>query len=89
MLTIMVSSGKMQYDATIAYLKGVAILLMVLAHCSQSVIYCYTVYMFHMALFFIVSGFCLKEKYIEAPFLFMVALCEMVFDISIFSQFIS
>ena len=48
---------------TITYMKAVGIMLMVLAHCSNFWFIYYTVYMFHMPLFFIVSGYCFKEKY--------------------------
>lgn len=48
---------------TITYMKAVGIMLMVLAHYSNFLFIYYTVYMFHMPLFFIVSGYCFKEKY--------------------------
>ena len=45
-------------------------MLMVLAHCSNFSCVYNTVYMFHMPLFFIVSGYCFKEKYYSCPHIF-------------------
>ena len=56
---------------TITYVKAVGIMLMVLAHCSNFLYVYYTVYMFHMPLFFLVSGYCFKEKYYSCPHTFV------------------
>lgn len=56
---------------TITYVKAVGIMLMVLAHCSNFSYVYYTVYMFHMPLFFLVSGYCFKEKYYSCPHTFV------------------
>lgn len=53
---------------SVTYSKAIGILLMVLGHCSCSIPYVTQVlYMFHMPLFFFLSGYCLKEKYMYAP----------------------
>ena len=54
----------MQQNQTITYMKATGIILMVLAHCSNFELLYRIVYSFHMPLFFIVSGYCFKEKYL-------------------------
>ena len=46
-------------------------MLMVLAHCSNFELLYRIVYSFHMPLFFIVSGYCFKEKYLHEPISFV------------------
>ena len=53
----------------VTYTKGVGIILMVLCHSMFKDIP--FIYMFHMSLFFFVSGYCFKEKYIDEPFRFV------------------
>ena len=53
----------------ITYTKAVGILLMVLCHSMFWDIP--IVYMFHMPLFFLFSGYCLKEKYLDDPHQFI------------------
>lgn len=56
-------------DYRITYVKAVGIILMVLCH---SMFWdCPFVYMFHMPLFFICSGFCFKDKYLSKPHVFL------------------
>lgn len=53
---------------TLTYLKGMAIILMVLGHSGCGIPYVTPfIYMFHMPLFFLLSGFCFKEKYLSQP----------------------
>ena len=50
------------------YVKGIAIILMVLLHSSRWIESGYVghlVCLFHMPIFFVVSGFCFKQKYIN------------------------
>ena len=54
-------------NAAVNYAKGLAIILMVLLHSSRWIESGYVghfVCLFHMPLFFIMSGFCFKEKYL-------------------------
>lgn len=60
----------MNYRVT--YSKAVAIILMVIGHSACSIPYfTQTLYMFHMPLFFFMSGFCFKDKYLAAPMTFV------------------
>lgn len=54
---------------SITYMKAVAIISMVLghAHSSYHTDLVAFVNQFHMPIFFFVSGFCFKEKYLEKP----------------------
>lgn len=56
-------------NQNVTYCKAVAIILMVLGHCcGQAIPYCtQTIYMFHIPLFFFLSGFCFKNKYLANP----------------------
>lgn len=47
--------------------KGIAILLMVLGHTFFSRMGVRIIYMFHMPLFFFMSGYCFKIKYLNEP----------------------
>lgn len=44
--------------------KGIGMLLMVVAHAGIPNMFSCFVYMFHMPLFFFMSGYCFKEKLI-------------------------
>lgn len=58
--------GLMGYSTTISFVKAIGIMLMVLAHTlpSESIVW-RVIYTFHMPLFFIMSGYCFKEKYLD------------------------
>lgn len=49
------------YDPTISVIKGIGIILVVLGHTGGSITH--YIYLFHMLLFFMLSGYTLKEKY--------------------------
>ena len=51
-------------DDSVSIAKGIAIILMVLAHARFSVYGQNFINMFHMPLFFFFSGYCFKEKYL-------------------------
>lgn len=56
-------------DETIDICKGVGILLVVLGHLPIG--WGRVIYHFHMALFFMLSGWCFKEKYLDDKILFI------------------
>lgn len=59
-------------NSIVTYLKGIGIILMVIGHSGCSIPYAVQIiYMFHMPLFFFVSGFCFKPKYLDAPLVFI------------------
>lgn len=60
---------KVHSNKNITYTKAVGIILMVLCHAMFWDIP--FVYMFHMPLFFFVSGYCFKERYAQEPFKFV------------------
>lgn len=58
-------NNRMQFDNSVSFAKGVGIMLMVLGHTFFSD-YGYTlIYMFHMPLFFFISGYCFKDSHLE------------------------
>lgn len=57
----------MQRNPSVDIAKGIAITLMVLGHSGVPEMGRAFIYMFHMPLFFILSGWCFKEKYLEQP----------------------
>ncbi len=59
------------YDSRISIAKAICIILMVVLHSSISLDVSRAVGLFHMPCFFFVSGFLLKDKYIDAPFKFL------------------
>lgn len=57
---------------TVTLAKGLAICLMVVGHSGVPCSWIgYTIYSFHMPLFFILSGYCFKEVYLEKPVQFV------------------
>lgn len=52
-------------DNTVSMAKGVGILLMVMGHSGCPMYLLKVIYMFHIPLFFLLSGYCFKEKYIS------------------------
>ena len=58
-------------DSSISIAKGWAIMLMVLAHANFYKMGHDFIYMFHMPLFFVCSGYCFKDKYLLSPFKFV------------------
>ena len=58
--------GNTAWNPVVSMVKGVAIILMVTGHSLpvDNVVRNY-IYMFHMPLFFFVSGYCFKEKYLD------------------------
>lgn len=58
-------SGIKGRNESVSIAKGIAILLMVLAHSGFYSYGCLWINIFHMPLFFFFSGFCFKEKYLD------------------------
>lgn len=54
-------------DDKVTIAKGIAILLMVAAHAGIPHVVNRFIVMFHMPLFFFMSGYCFKEKYLSPP----------------------
>lgn len=54
----------MERDSSVSMAKGIAIILMVLAHTQFSLYGDHFIAMFHMPLFFFFSGFVFKEKHL-------------------------
>ena len=55
------------YNPSVGYLKALGILLMVFGHSGNTNHINHFIYMFHMPLFFIASGYCFKDKYLSTP----------------------
>lgn len=58
---------KQQRDNNVTIAKGIGILLMVAAHAGMPDVASRFIEMFHMPLFFFMSGYCLKEQYLSTP----------------------
>lgn len=66
MKDVCIQNNSQYRDEGVSIAKGIAIILMVVGHSLW--INCYArsyIYMFHMPLFFFMSGFCFKEKYLR------------------------
>lgn len=48
----------------IDYMKAIGIILMVMGHSGSPITL--WIYLFHMSLFFIISGYCIKEYYSDS-----------------------
>ena len=60
-------------DNTVTYVKAIGIVLMVLGHLVPSdMVLRKAIFTFHMPLFFIMSGYCFKEKYLDDAKQFVV-----------------
>ncbi len=57
-------TNKMERNMQIDIMRGISIVLMVLGHCSFP--FSDFIYLFHMAFFFLVSGYCYKAKYSDS-----------------------
>ncbi|MCD8291594.1 MAG: acyltransferase family protein [Prevotella sp.] len=55
------------YSESISITKAFGILLMVMCHAGCPKFMHDFIYIFHMPLFFIMSGYCFKEKYLNTP----------------------
>ena len=57
-------NNNIQYDNSVSFAKGIGIILMVLGHTYFSVYGFRFIYIFHMPLFFFVSGYCFREAHL-------------------------
>lgn len=62
----------MQHNSAISIAKGIGISLMVIGHASCPLWLGNWIYSFHMPLFFLITGFLFKEKYLHAPKKFVI-----------------
>lgn len=60
-------------NGAISTMKAIGIILMVIGHTQCPTFLLKWIYSFHMPLFFFMSGYCFKEKYLNAPKQFVVA----------------
>lgn len=58
-------------NTTISICKGIGIILMVIGHSGCPKPVHDFIYLFHMPLFFIITGFLFKDKYFEKPLIFL------------------
>lgn len=58
-------------NPSIKYVKAIGIILMVLAHSNSLSYIDHPIGMFHMPLFFIMSGYCIKAEYFSVPHIFI------------------
>lgn len=64
MTTITIMKTELQQYNKISIAKGIGILLMVVGHPGCPSMMRDFIYMFHMPLFFLISGYCFKDKYL-------------------------
>lgn len=66
-------------DASVSIAKALGIILMVLAHSGFSYIGDVAINMFHMPLFFFMSGYCFKDRYLANPKAFIKGKVKKVY----------
>lgn len=71
-INISLKQNMVKKDKSISMCKAIAILLMVMAHSGVDYWVAAFISMFHMPIFFFLSGFCFKPSYLTEPKLFMV-----------------
>ena len=57
--------NNIQYNNSVSFAKGIGIMLMVLGHTFFSAYGFALIYMFHMPLFFFLSGYCFRKSHLE------------------------
>lgn len=57
-------------NISIDFIKGISILLMVVAHSCPPILFRDMIYLFHIGLFYYASGWLFKEDYLQSPLLF-------------------
>lgn len=62
----------MEHNKSISIAKGIGISLMVIGHSPCPAWLCHWIYSFHMPLFFLITGFLFKEKYLDTPKKFVI-----------------
>ena len=63
--TVITMNNNIQFDDSVSFAKGIGIMLMVLGHTFFSAYGYRVIYMFHMPLFFFLSGYCFKKVHLE------------------------
>jgi fucose 4-O-acetylase-like acetyltransferase len=58
-------NNNIQFDNSVSFAKGIGIMLMVLGHTFFSAYGYAVIYMFHMPLFFFLSGYCFRVSHLE------------------------
>lgn len=58
-------NNPIQFDNSVSFAKGIGIMLMVLGHTFFSAYGYAVIYMFHMPLFFFLSGYCFRESHLD------------------------
>jgi fucose 4-O-acetylase-like acetyltransferase len=58
-------NNNLKYNNSVSFAKGIGIMLMVLGHTFFSAYGYAVIYMFHMPLFFFLSGYCFRESHLE------------------------
>lgn len=58
-------NNSIQFDNSVSFAKGIGIMLMVLGHTFFSVYGYAVIYMFHMPLFFFLSGYCFRKTHLD------------------------
>lgn len=66
-------------DESVTIAKGIGIILMVIGHSGLDGYPTRLIYMFHMPLFFFLSGFCFKKSYIFAPRKFIMRRIKSIY----------